>query len=83
MTGALVREGEPYCGHDGLDEYMRDVAEVWDELELVPGEFHDLDSGETLVDSPNIWLWRLRESKILSASVLGDTESALALLRAR
>ena len=73
---------------------MRDVAEVWDELDLEPAEFHDLESGETLVfgrararrgstlvDSPNVWLWRIRDGKVLAAHVLGDTDAGVRLLR--
>ena len=94
MTGVLAREGAPYVGLGGLEDYMRDVAEVWDELELEPAEFHDLDSGEvlvfgrararrgsTLVDSPSVWLWRVRDGKIRTAHVLGDTEAGIRLLR--
>ncbi len=94
MTGVVAREGAPYVGHEGIEDYMRDVADVWDELELEPAEFHDLDSGEvlvfgrararrgsTLVDSPNVWLWRVRDGRILVAHVLGDTEAGVRLLR--
>ena len=94
MTGVVARGGEPYVGLDALEDYMRDVAEVWDELELEPAEFHDLGSGEvlvfgrararrgsTLVDTPNVWLWRVRDGRILAAHVLGDTEAGLTLLR--
>lgn len=92
VTGALVRDGRPYVGIEGVAEYVRDVGEVWDELELLPAEFHDLDEertlvfgrvrarrGSTLIDSANAWLWRLRDGKVLSAEVYGDPESAVAL----
>jgi ketosteroid isomerase-like protein len=93
VTAALAHGGEPYRGVEGVEQYMRDVGEVWDELELLPHEFHDLDGertlvfgrvrarrGTTLIDSPNAWLWRLRTDRILSAEVFGDPESAVALL---
>ncbi len=93
VTGALAREGEPYVGLDGLLAYMRDVGDVWDELELLPAEFHDLGDdrtlvfgrvrarrGSTLIDSPNAWLWRVREGKVVAAEVFGDPEAATALL---
>jgi ketosteroid isomerase-like protein len=92
VTGALARDGHPYVGLEGVAEYIRDVGEVWDELELLPAEFHDLDSertlvfgrvrarrGSTLIDSANAWLWRLRDGKVLSAEVYGDAESAIDL----
>ena len=93
VTGMLTRQGEPYHGLEGVAKYIRDVAEVWDELELLPNEFHDLDSertlvfgrvrarrGSALIDSPNAWVWRVREGMIVSAEVYGDPEAALALL---
>lgn len=93
VTGALAHGGEPYRGLDGVEQYMRDVVAVWDELELVAGEFHDLDEqrtlvfgrvrarrGTTLVDSPNAWLWRVRDDRVVSAQVFGDPEAAVALL---
>jgi ketosteroid isomerase-like protein len=94
VTGELVERSEPYCGEAGLETYLADVANVWDELELTPAEFHDLDServlvlgrvlarrGTTLVDSPNAWLWTIRDERIARAEVFSDPESASALLR--
>jgi ketosteroid isomerase-like protein len=92
VTGALARDGRPYSGLGGVAEYIRDVGEVWDELELLPAEFHDLDEertlvfgrvrarrGSTLIDTPNAWLWRVRDGKVISAEVYGDPEAAIAL----
>ena len=92
VTAALARGGEPYRGLDGVAEYIRDVGAVWDELELLPAEFHQHDEertlvfgrvrarrGSTLIDSPNAWLWRVRDGKVLSAEVYGDPDSAIAL----
>jgi ketosteroid isomerase-like protein len=92
VTGALAHGGKPYVGVEGVAEYISDVGQVWDELELLPAEFHQLDEertlvfgrvrarrGSTLVDSANAWLWRVREGKVLSAEVYGDPESAIAL----
>jgi ketosteroid isomerase-like protein len=93
MTGVLAHRDEPYRGHEGLAEYLRDVAAVWDELELTASEFHDLNAGgilvfgrvrarrgTTLVDTSNAWLWRLRNGKVESAEVFGDAASAMFLL---
>lgn len=94
VTGELAQRGEPYRGAEGIEAYLADVGEIWDELELLPVEFHDLDDervlvlgrvrarrGTTLVDSPNAWLWTIREERIVSAEVFGDPEAATALLR--
>ena len=94
MTGTLAQEGKPYRGYQGLETYLADVAAIWDELELLPSEFHDLDEervlvlgrvrakrGSTLIDSPSAWLWRIREGKVVEAEVFGDPEAAISLLR--
>jgi ketosteroid isomerase-like protein len=92
VTGALAHGGEPYVGVEGVAEYISDVGKVWDELKLLPAEFHQLDKertlvfgrvlarrGSTLIDTPNAWLWRVRDDKVLSAEVYGDPEAAIAL----
>ena len=93
MTGFLARRDEPYRGHAGLALYLDDAGAVWDELELTPAEFHDLDDGSvlvfgrvrarrgsTIVDSPTAWRWRLEEGLVTSATVFGDADSAVSLL---
>lgn len=94
MTGVLAERTEPYRGHDGIAEYMRDVASVWDELELEPVDFHELGRGEVLVygrvrarrgtmrvDSANAWRWRLAEDKVVAVEVFGDLVDAAGILR--
>ena len=39
VTGEHAGRTEPYRGHDGMREYFRDVASVWEELRLTPREF--------------------------------------------
>ncbi len=96
VTGVIAARDEPYRGHDGLESYLHDVSSVWDELELIPAEFHDLDDGgvlvfgrararrgSTLVDSPTAWVWTLEDHRVTSARVFGDADAALALLNDR
>jgi len=93
VTGMLAHRDEPYRGYAGIEQYLRDVAEVWGELELVPAEFHDLTGGRvlvlgrvrarrgsTLIDSASAWLWEVHDDLIVSAQVFGDPETAMALL---
>jgi ketosteroid isomerase-like protein len=93
VTGAMAERHEPYRGHAGLEAYLRDVGEVWDELELMPAEFHDLGPGEVLVfgrvrarrgsmilDSASAWQWRLRDGKVSSLRVFEDADEAASLL---
>ena len=94
MTGVLAERDEPYRGRDGIAEYIADVSQVWDELELEPVDFHELKSGEVLVygrvrarrgsmrvDSANAWLWRLEGERIARVEVFGDLVDAAEMLR--
>lgn len=93
VTGMIAGRSEPYRGHDGLIEYLRDVGETWDEIELLPTDFHELSDSRLLVfgrvrarrelaviDAPNAWLWEVGEGRIRSARVFGDPQSARELL---
>jgi ketosteroid isomerase-like protein len=48
-TATLAREGRSYRGHDGIFRYMRDVARVWEELELIPHRYRPAGDGQVLV----------------------------------
>jgi ketosteroid isomerase-like protein len=48
-TATLAREGRSYRGHDGIFRYMRDVARVWEELELIPHRYRPSGDGQVLV----------------------------------
>lgn len=93
VTGMLAGRDEPYRGHDGLRDYLRDVSEMWDEIELTPSDFHRLSDGRIVVfgrvrarrelaviDAPNAWLWELGEGRIRAARVFGDPQTARELL---
>ena len=93
VTGMIAGRSEPYRGHDGLVEYLRDVGETWDEIELLPTDFHELSDSRLVVfgrvrarrelaviDAPNAWLWEVGEGRIRSARVFGDPQGARELL---
>jgi ketosteroid isomerase-like protein len=93
VTGMLAGRDEPYRGYEGVVEYMRDVAEMWDEIELTAADFHPLSDNRIVVfgrvrarrelaviDAPNAWLWEVGEGRIRSARVFGDPQSARELL---
>jgi ketosteroid isomerase-like protein len=90
QTASRARRGQPYRGHQGLRQYMEDVARIWQEMEPIPQEFRDLDDAVLvlgriyargddglLVDSPSAWLWKLREGKIVSGVTWGSHEEGL------
>ena len=77
----------------GIKEYLTDVCEMWDEIELLPTEFHELSDTRLIVfgrvrarrelaviDAPNAWLWEVGEGRIRSARVFGDPQGARELL---
>jgi ketosteroid isomerase-like protein len=93
VTGMLAGRDEPYKGHDGLVDYLRDVAEMWDEIELTAADFHKLSDSRLVVfgrvrarrelaviDAPNAWLWEVSEDRIRSARVFGDPQTARELI---
>jgi ketosteroid isomerase-like protein len=93
VTGMVAGRDEPYQGHDGLKDYLNDVAELWDEIELMPSAFHELSDSRLVVfgrvrarrelaviDAPNAWLWEVGEGRIRSARVFGDPQGARELL---
>ena len=47
VTSDYAGRTEPYRGHDGIREYFRDVALVWDDLRLTPRDFREV--GESIV----------------------------------
>jgi ketosteroid isomerase-like protein len=93
VTGMIAGRTDPYRGHEGIKEYLSDVGEMWDEIELLPSEFHELSDTRLVVfgrvrarrelaviDAPNAWLWEVGEGRIRSARVFGDPQSARELL---
>jgi len=88
-TGALMRSGEPYLGHDGLRTYLGDVAALWSELRVEPRDFRE--SGDVVValgriyawgagrvvDAPVGWVWTLREGRLVSGRVFDTQRAAL------
>jgi ketosteroid isomerase-like protein len=83
VTGLVAGHEEPYRGYAGLERYMDDVRSVWDEIELIPQQFSELERGRllvfgrvrgrrgsTLIDAPNAWLWTFREGMFVSSKFL-------------
>lgn len=89
VTGLLAGREEPYLGHGGIAEYLRDTEGVWKRLELFPREFQALDEERVMVfgrvrawhergflDSANAWLWTVREEKIARVQVFANPGDA-------
>lgn len=93
VTGVLAGRSEPYRGRREIEQYLGDLAETWDEIELTPQRFYRLAGerllvfgrvrarrGNRLVDAPNAWLWSLGDGQICSVNVFGDLQEAWSLL---
>jgi ketosteroid isomerase-like protein len=89
VTGMLAGRAEPYRGYEGIAEYLDDVAKLWDEIELMPSDFHQLSDDRLVVfgrvrarrelaviDAPTAWLWEFEEGRVRSARVFGDPQAA-------
>jgi ketosteroid isomerase-like protein len=94
VTGEHAGRTEPYRGHDGLREYFRDVAAVWEELRLTPREFREeggliLVTGKVsarsqrrTVTGSTGWVWRVRDGKVVYVRVYASAADAVAALEA-
>ncbi len=89
-AGAVGREA-PYRGKAGLRDYLADVAEVWEELQISPAEVES--RGDALLvrgrvyarsrelgirDVPVAWIWQLRDGRFVRGEVFPDPEQATA-----
>jgi ketosteroid isomerase-like protein len=94
VTGEHAGRTDPYRGHNGLREYFRDVAAVWEELRLTPREFREeggliLVTGKVsarsqrrTVTGSTGWVWRVRDGKVVYARVYASAADAVAALEA-
>jgi ketosteroid isomerase-like protein len=89
VTANLTTGGVPYRGHDGMARYLEDVARVWPNLRLFPGEMRDIGDvvvvlgrvvargGGMIIDRPTGWVFTMREGKIARGQVYGSHEEAV------
>ena len=93
VTGGILGRTQPYRGHEGMREYFRDVARVWDELVLTPREFEEvgdqiLVTGRVSARSPSRmisgstgWVWRVRDGLVVYARVYASAAEARTAVR--
>jgi uncharacterized protein len=93
-TSELARRGGPYVGPDGLREYFADVEAVWEELRLEPGELRVAGNGVVAFGTVTgraggrpfhtgaIWVWKLRDGRVLSCRAVATAAEALAVAAA-
>jgi ketosteroid isomerase-like protein len=92
VTGEQAGRTDPYRGHDGMRQYFRDVAEVWEELRLTPRDFRT--SGDRILVTGRVsarsrrrtvtgstgWIWRVRDGKVTYVRVYDSAADAIAAL---
>jgi ketosteroid isomerase-like protein len=89
-TADVTRGGKPYRGFEGVFAYFRDIARVWDELEIVPRDFREVADdvlvfgrlrarrvGGLLLDVPAQWLFQIRDGKVVYVHSYPSQEEAL------
>lgn len=91
VTAEVVGRDAPYQGRAGLRDYLNDVAEVWEELQITPGRV-DRHGDRLLVcgrvyarsrelgirDVPVAWIWEVRDGRFVRGEVYPDPEQAIA-----
>jgi serine phosphatase RsbU (regulator of sigma subunit)/ketosteroid isomerase-like protein len=96
-TGTAEQTGRtaPYVGPSGLQEYLRDVEQVWDELLISPkvterhgdsllvrGRVYARSRALGIRDVPVAWIWNLGANRFRRGEVFPDPEEALRRLGA-
>jgi ketosteroid isomerase-like protein len=91
VTAEAVGRDAPYAGPAGLRDYLIDVAQVWEELQITPSELQR--RGDTLLirgrvyarsrelgirDLPVAWIWEVRDDRFVRGEVFPDPEQATA-----
>jgi ketosteroid isomerase-like protein len=89
VTGEEVGRGAPYMGPKGLDEYLDDVASLWEELLVTPREVESrgnrmLVRGQVYArsrdlgirDVPATWIWEVADGRFVRGEVYVDSASA-------
>jgi ketosteroid isomerase-like protein len=94
-TAEAVGRDAPYVGPEGLREYLRDIAEVWEELRIVTTE-QEFRGSLVLVrgrvyarsrelgirDFPVAWVWEIRDGLLLRGEVFPDPDQAAVRFKA-
>jgi ketosteroid isomerase-like protein len=92
VTADLAGRTEPYRGHEGIREYFRDVALVWEDIRLTPREFREVGdsilvtgrvtarSPSRIVEGSTGWVFRVRNGRVVYGRVYasaGDAEESV------
>jgi ketosteroid isomerase-like protein len=88
-TAEIANEGRPYIGHDGVRAYFQDVANIWEELRVIPQLVAVRDEVIVVIgrayargvmgitDTPAGWVVRQADGRMLSLHVYWNRQEAL------
>jgi ketosteroid isomerase-like protein len=88
LTADFAGRTEPYHGHEGIRQYFRDVALVWEDLRLTPRDFREVGgsvvvtgrvsarSAARIVDGSTGWVWRVRDGRVVYGRVYASAADA-------
>lgn len=87
-----ARPHRTYVGHEGMRDYLRDVEQTWERLEvtvqecrpvgdyvLVFGRIYAAGVG-SVADDPATFVWRLEEGRVVWGKVFRNRAEALELV---
>lgn len=90
VTAEAVGREAPYGGKAGLHDYLSDVAKIWEELQIKPGQMEQRGESVLVIgrayarsrelgirDVPVAWIWELRDGCIVRGEVFPDPEQAV------
>lgn len=85
VSAAVMSGGEPYRGHDGIRQYVRDVETYWEELTVHPVQIRaaglvvvalGMVSGRGVMgafqDAPTTWVLKFKDGLVIHAQVFSD-----------
>jgi ketosteroid isomerase-like protein len=88
VTSDYAGRTEPYRGHEGMREYFRDVARVWDDLLLKPRVFREVGdvvlvtgrvnarSPSRIVEGSTGWVFRVEDGRVIYGRVYASAADA-------
>ncbi len=89
VSGAVLNDGEPYRGHEGMRRYYADVQAHWQELTVNPvhlreagnavvalGHVSGASAAGALRDAPTTWVFKFHDALVLHLQVFSDERLA-------
>ena len=94
VSGAVLNDGEPYRGHEGMRRYFADVRAHWRELTVNPmhlreagnavvalGHVSGVGAAGALRDVPTTWVFKFDEGLVVHIQIFSDERLAREALR--